>query len=174
MVFLQAYSIRLKQKICGYYYPEMERERILYLHRRIRHKRKAFKMRLKEMNASMKKEQRVNEELAASSKVVKILPFTKRFFKGELKNCLNCGSNEDEALKFLSCPICGADYCETCYEDLKQVCALCENRDKDTETEMNKEFGGANEVQFTQEEKNVFRPNMYTTDNEEGSVYPAK
>ncbi|XP_033745771.1 DC-STAMP domain-containing protein 2-like [Pecten maximus] len=122
-VLSQSYSLRLRRKICAYYYPEQEQERTVYLHRKIRHDRKTHQLQLKQHLRSMKKERRMTKKSDNKG------PFAGRFGKKkpESRTCLNCGSNEGEYLKIVTCtnPTCSADYCETCMNEIGEKCHLC-------------------------------------------------
>ncbi|OWF55803.1 DC-STAMP domain-containing protein 2-like [Mizuhopecten yessoensis] len=122
-VLSQSYSLRLKRKICAYYYPEQEVERTVYLHRKIRHDRKTHQLQLKQHLRSMKKEKRMSKKYDSK------IPFADRFRKKklELRTCLNCGSNEGKNLKMVTCSnaTCSADYCETCMVEMGEKCHLC-------------------------------------------------
>jgi len=52
--FLEAYGLRLRRVICAYYYPEQEKDRIAYLHRKIRHNRKAQQLKVESYRKIMK------------------------------------------------------------------------------------------------------------------------
>lgn len=121
-VLTQSYSLRLRRKICAYYYPEQEQERMVYLHKKIRHDRKTHQLQLKQHLRSMKKERRMTKKSDGKS------PFG-RFGKKKIESrtCLNCGSNEGPHLKIVTCtnPTCSADYCETCMNEIGEKCHLC-------------------------------------------------
>ncbi|XP_060080961.1 LOW QUALITY PROTEIN: DC-STAMP domain-containing protein 2-like [Ylistrum balloti] len=122
-VLSQSYSLRLRRKICAYYYPEQEVERTIYLHRKIRHDRKTHQLQLKQHLRSMKKERRMTQKSNSKTPFAGI--FGKK--KTESRICLNCGSNEGPNLKIVTCtnPTCSADYCETCMQEIGEKCHLC-------------------------------------------------
>lgn len=123
-VLLQSYGLRLRRKICSYYYPEQEHARMLFLHKKIRHDRKTHQRQLKQHMRSIKKEKEMKQKEKSESK----LPFANKFAKKQdVKMCLNCGTNSGGTLQFVTCSdtTCEADYCENCINELGEKCTIC-------------------------------------------------
>ncbi|XP_052806782.1 DC-STAMP domain-containing protein 2-like [Mya arenaria] len=133
-VILQGYGLRLRRKISAYYYPEQERARLDYLHKKIRHKRVGFLRFIRQQVLSTHKESQVKEKLRLSTWLMFKIPFLAKILpQREKLECLSCEQTEGSfsSVKLRKCKgesggmDCDAVYCEECWKALGDNCPLC-------------------------------------------------
>ena len=133
-VVLRGYGMRLRRKIAAYYYPEQERMRLEYLHKKIRHKRIGFLKFLRHQIQSAQKENDVKQRFRISAWLAFKFPALERFFPSHDKvECTSCEQKESsfQGIVLTKCPgqtggmPCDAVYCQECKSALNNVCPLC-------------------------------------------------
>jgi len=135
LVVLQGYGLRLRRKICAYFFPEQEFARLDYLHKKIRHKRVGFLKFLRQQILSSHKEAQVKENLRFSTLLKTKCPAIACLFPEKEKlECTSCEQSENSFnhVRVTKCSghsggmRCDAAYCQQCWTMLAESCPLCQ------------------------------------------------
>nr|XP_039249116.1 DC-STAMP domain-containing protein 2-like isoform X1 [Styela clava] len=140
LVYIQAYMLRLRRYIMAKYYPVRERNRIMYLRRKILNNRgignvEDLKRTLRDASDTIetnqaKKRKTLYQRLIMWSNRRGIKGKLARLLTGRDKHrctlCMFSGSRNDDDL-FTKCqrPGCSIEYCKPCFEDLHRICPSC-------------------------------------------------
>lgn len=134
-VGLEGYGIRLRRKICAFFYPEQEMARLDYLHKKIRHKRVGFLKFLRQQILSSHKEAQVKEKLRLSTWLAARFPFIASLLPKKTNlECTSCEQSENSFnhIRVTKCTGssggvgCDAAYCQECWTMLGSGCPLCQ------------------------------------------------
>lgn len=120
LVLTEAYLLRLRHIICGYYYPERERERIAWLYTHILRRRG----RVHELGGHERGAGGDQEGLLL--RLMARLPLLRRLLSSCYKTCVSCGATlaaRDPRLAL--CDSCGATYCQLCHQGASNRCVVC-------------------------------------------------
>ncbi|XP_030768206.1 protein sneaky [Sitophilus oryzae] len=131
MLWVQAYTNRLRRLICAYFFRKREKKRILFLYNETLKRRKGF-FRFMKKNVERKARERRLEENYNAFQVLRI-KYPKqcdwlRFFKCARKKCLVCEDPEPRKLSnFIECmnDMCHFVYCMECWNDMGRECLVC-------------------------------------------------
>ena len=126
-IILQSYGSRAMRKIAAYFYPRQEKERIIYLHKKILFKRQGRQKFMFRQMRSRRKERDASNRRAISRKIANRVPAMTSVLKVNQRTCLSCEEKETADSKFHTCPNadCFADYCKECIQDMDNVCVIC-------------------------------------------------
>ena len=126
-IIVQSYGSRAMRKIAAYFYPRQEKERIIYLHKKILFKRQGRKKFQFQHMRTRRKERDASNRLAISRKIANKVPAMTSVLKVDQRTCLSCEEKETDGPPFYTCPNvdCYADYCEECFQDMNNVCVIC-------------------------------------------------
>lgn len=129
LMFMQAYGLRLRRKIAAHYYPEVEFDRIQYLHAKMIIKRKTLLDWIAHMLTSRKKEKDISERMTFSSWFYYSCPFLASMFDCQPTKtiCLNCDRESDGLMRYHLCKTKGCDaiYCAPCFKEMNETCQVC-------------------------------------------------
>ncbi|CAG2185148.1 unnamed protein product [Mytilus edulis] len=126
LVLLQAYGARYNRKICAFYYPEQEKERIAFLQKKILYNRKGRHTFIKQHVTSLKKQKIAEQKMSVKQMLSAICPCFK-VEKTDLKFCMNCGANQRSSCTLQACKNmdCDGTYCLECFYDFERICPIC-------------------------------------------------
>ncbi|CAC5368699.1 unnamed protein product [Mytilus coruscus] len=126
LVFMQAYGARYNRKICAFYYPEQEKERIVFLQKKILYNRKRRDTFIKQHVNSLKKQKIAEQRMSVKQMLSAICPCFK-VEQTDLKFCMNCGANQGSSHTLQECKKtnCAATYCSECFNDFGHTCPIC-------------------------------------------------
>ncbi|XP_071181946.1 DC-STAMP domain-containing protein 2-like [Mytilus edulis] len=126
LVLLQAYGARCNRKICAFYYPEQEKERITFLQKKILYNRKGRHTFIKQHVTSIKNQKIAEQRMSVKQMLSAICPCFK-VEKTDLKFCMNCGANQGSSHTLQKCKNtnCTSTYCSECFNDCGHTCPIC-------------------------------------------------
>ncbi|XP_069133708.1 DC-STAMP domain-containing protein 2-like [Argopecten irradians] len=124
-VFTQAYGTRMHTKIAGYFYPDQEFERIMYLHEQITLKRKSKLLWFAKNLMSRRKRNAVISRFSFQMLFSNHCPDNCRP-KSET-TCLGCKDVFNGVAEFHICqtPGCDGVYCMDCLQEMGGKCTVC-------------------------------------------------
>ncbi|XP_069131597.1 DC-STAMP domain-containing protein 2-like [Argopecten irradians] len=132
MMFMQAYGLRIRRKVAAHYYPEVEFDRIQYLHSKIRIKRRTLIGWIAHFLTSRRKEKDVSERMTLGSWFYYSCPYMASVFdcKPAKTICLNCDRESDGLMKFNICQTKGCEsvYCSPCFKEMDERCPVCNKK----------------------------------------------
>ncbi|XP_033753289.1 DC-STAMP domain-containing protein 2-like [Pecten maximus] len=132
MMFMQAYGLRIRRKVAAHFYPEVEFDRIQYLHSKIRIKRRTLVGWIAHLLTSRRKEKDVSERMTLGSWFYYTCPFMASMCDCQPAKtiCLNCDRESDGLLKFHICQTKGCDsvYCTPCFREMNEICQVCKKK----------------------------------------------
>ncbi|XP_071942429.1 DC-STAMP domain-containing protein 2-like [Antedon mediterranea] len=133
MVVTEAYGLRLRRVVTSWYYPQRERQRVVWLYNSILKKRGGFlKYLRKQMKAKFDPTADI-EKISIVDRIAARSKFWRKIFKfmglKSKKYCVGCakpGKKKDKK-NFRHCdnPNCKSCYCLECMADLNNMCLLC-------------------------------------------------
>lgn len=123
-VLLQAYGKRFNRKICAYYYPEQEEDRIAFLHKKILFNRKKKQTFITQHIRSLQFQKEAEKRMSMRNI---ISPWLQSRKTGADLFCMNCGDNQSSSTQILGCknPTCKATFCRECLNDFNHTCPIC-------------------------------------------------
>ncbi|XP_063397920.1 DC-STAMP domain-containing protein 2-like [Mytilus trossulus] len=126
LVLLQAYGARYNRKICAFYYPEQEMERITFLQKKILYNRKGRHTFIKQHVTSMKNQKVAEQRMSVKQLLSAICPCFE-VEKTDLKFCMYCGANQGSSHTLQECKNtnCKSTYCSECFNDCGHSCPIC-------------------------------------------------
>ncbi|XP_052064076.1 DC-STAMP domain-containing protein 2-like [Mytilus californianus] len=126
LVFMQAYGARYNRKICAFYYPEQEKERIVFLQKQILYNRKRRHTFIKQHVTSIKKQKIAEQRMSVKQTLSAICPCFK-VEQTDLEFCMNCGANQGSSHTLKACKNtnCSSTYCSECFDDFGHTCPIC-------------------------------------------------
>ena len=128
-VLSQAYCLRFRHAIVAFFYPDRNSERIQFLYNKLVSKRKKSKFSIR---FGFIFRQAENAEVSGLIKdsdgvVKKRLVNVARKFGMYRRKCLACGLAENSEFKNCSnTPACSSIFCPICFDDINNVCIVCE------------------------------------------------
>ena len=126
-IIVQSYGSRAMRRIAAYFYPRQEKERIVFLHKKILFKRMGRQKFQSQHMRTRKRARDASTKRAISRKIASRVPAMTSVLKVNQRQCLNCDDKEADDSRFRTCPNigCSADYCDECFHDMDSVCVLC-------------------------------------------------
>ncbi|CAC5368704.1 unnamed protein product [Mytilus coruscus] len=123
---MQAYGARYNRKICAFYYPEQEKERIVFLQKQILYNRKRRHTFIKQHVTSIKKQKIAEQRMSIKQTLSAICPCFK-VEQTDLEFCMNCGANQGSSHTLQACKNtnCTSTYCSECFDDFGHTCPIC-------------------------------------------------
>ncbi|XP_022253866.1 DC-STAMP domain-containing protein 1-like [Limulus polyphemus] len=134
LFFMEAYGIRLRSRICGFFYPKRSKKRILFLYNEWLKRRHSY---LHYMKHKIRKAAR--RKLLSPikptflDKLFKNKPFVAKLFTLFVpsdRKCLLCEDPQKADFHFCENKKCNFCYCKQCWSELKQ-CYACNAKDYD-------------------------------------------
>ncbi|ESO89720.1 hypothetical protein LOTGIDRAFT_234123 [Lottia gigantea] len=128
LLYLQAYGLRLRRVIGGFFYRKREKRRTLYLYNDMLKKRKGF---LKMMRHRVRKQVKAQVLKRNTSIVVSLKKeFPKlccwlKLVSSSKDVCLICEDKEGSGYHKCTTPNCNFGYCGDCWEDIQEICYAC-------------------------------------------------
>ncbi|XP_018322438.2 DC-STAMP domain-containing protein 2-like [Agrilus planipennis] len=132
---LEPYGLRMRHCVMCYYHPLRAKERAVWLFNHILSARRSFlkfarrQLRRKVMGDKNLRKQSFKQFLV--SRLIDRCPFMKNFLKiKNVESCLLCEEMlQSEPSTAVKCqtPGCPGVYCRLCYNDLKNVCTICQD-----------------------------------------------
>ncbi|XP_001494537.2 E3 ubiquitin-protein ligase DCST1 isoform X2 [Equus caballus] len=126
LCLLQAFGYRLRRVIAAFYFPKREKKRILFLYNDLLRKRAAFTQLRRAAILRRARQQRTPRH-----RLVDILhrrcPFLRRWLR---RRCVVCQAPERPESYVCPTPDCGAVYCRSCWDDMRQRCPVCTPREE--------------------------------------------
>lgn len=147
MLFLAAYTQRLRRLVCSFFYRKREKRRILYLYNEtLRRRMGYFRFMINKVKAQVRAhllERDMDPWIAMRLRLPNIFNWLNYFSFARLK-CLICGEAEPRKnSKFRRCetPGCLFIHCPECWRDVGGICFACaELTDSDSDYETQAEF----------------------------------
>lgn len=131
-VILEAYCLRLRQVVCGYFYTHRAKERTYWQYFNLLLRRGSF---LKFMRRTTRRNYRSffdKKKISWTTRMASRFPMFQRILKAlgmDTKFCIGCTieGDIDDRSNFEHCENegCGAVYCLDCYYDLHNICTVC-------------------------------------------------
>ncbi|ELW62435.1 DC-STAMP domain-containing protein 1 [Tupaia chinensis] len=122
----QAFGYRLRRVIAAFYFPKREKKRVLFLYNELLRKRAAF-TRLRRATIV----RRARQQRAPRHHLVDTLhrrcPLLRRWLR---RHCVVCQAPETSESYVCPTPDCGAVYCSSCWDDMRQRCPVCTPREE--------------------------------------------
>lgn len=135
MIWLQAYTQRLRRVICAYFYRKREKRRVLFLYNESLKRRIGFFRHMKKKVKKMAREQRLEENLNICAVLRVRYPdrcSCLNFFAMARRRCVICGDPEPRKKSnipgdFEDCktPTCYFVHCAECWNDVGKQCFVC-------------------------------------------------
>lgn len=152
MIWLQAYTQRLRHVICAYFYRKREKKRILFLYNETIKRRIGFFRYMKKKVKKMAREQKLAENLNLCA--VLRIRYPDRcsclhYFAMARRKCVICSEPEPRKKKdipndFEDCitPTCYFVHCAECWNDMGKQCLVCaeDSSPEDSEEESDEGF----------------------------------
>jgi E3 ubiquitin-protein ligase DCST1 len=119
---------RIRRKICAFYYPKREKQRIVHLYNKL------LVARIQYRESTRKNLQDLVEELRRNKEIGFKWPFFKRFpflklskFVHRPRKCCFCDKRETKDLKLNKCAGCNNDlnFCSSCWKENDSKCVFC-------------------------------------------------
>ncbi|KAH0566703.1 protein sneaky-like [Cotesia glomerata] len=141
LVFIDGYIKRLRSKMCSFFYPKREEQRIVYLYndalRRRSHFNRFKRSRIRVLVREQLLERSVDVWFVLRNDYPRWFGWL-RFFAFARPRCLLC--NETEPRKksnFHKCetPSCPFYYCKDCWKDIEEICYACTPDNFDSQDE---------------------------------------
>ena len=123
-ILLKAYTLRLRNRIVSYFYPERQKARIVHLYNVILNQRARMPKLLQHRAKITNREKVLLENISVCHKLSKQCPPC-RVFLSESSRCLVCSVLEDQSFRDCDTEQCNGVYCSDCFDDLGRVCPLC-------------------------------------------------
>ncbi|KAG5678517.1 hypothetical protein PVAND_008184 [Polypedilum vanderplanki] len=163
LLFCEPYALRLKHVIMHYYYPEMSKDRSIWLYNEILRKRTSFLkyIRRQAKNKIFGKDSLIKEEKTfiqlVRSKLNRFPILTKIIGQNESLSCVLCGREEKDDLIRCETSACTGIFCFECYNDVKKLCPMCncflENEsENESSLAMVENFNSSDEEYITNED----------------------
>jgi E3 ubiquitin-protein ligase DCST1 len=119
---------RMRRKICAFYYPKREKQRIVHLYNKLLVTRLQYKDSAKKNLQDIVATQRRNKEIVLKGQFFNRFPnlrFGKFFHR--TRTCCLCDVRETEECKLLKCVGCNNDlnFCRSCWKENDSKCILC-------------------------------------------------
>ncbi|XP_015123497.1 protein sneaky [Diachasma alloeum] len=146
MLFVAAYTQRLRRLICSFFYRKREKRRVLYLYNETLRRRLGYfrfmKIRVRTLVRASLLEKDMDPWVALRLRSPTLCGWLKFFAFARLK-CLICGEPEGRKATFRRCetPGCEFIHCWECWRDVGEVCLAClpgetdDEEDYDTQVE---------------------------------------
>ncbi len=134
-IFTEAYGLRLRHIVAGFFYPNRIPVRAVWLYNNILCQRGDFvqfmRRQLKRKAFGDQSEEQISvlDRICAQYPIIRII--CKLFgIYTDSEHCLSCGKKEKEDDKntdnFIRCPNnCKGVYCANCFSDINNICTLC-------------------------------------------------
>lgn len=129
-ILLEHIPKRVRRKICAFYYPKREKQRIVHLYNKLLVARIQYmdsaRKNLKELNEELRR----NREFGVKVSFLNKFPFLKRAITKLVlrpKKCCFCNAQEKKDRKLVKCVDCDNDlyFCSTCWKENDFKCVLC-------------------------------------------------
>ncbi|XP_077306951.1 E3 ubiquitin-protein ligase DCST1-like [Lithobates pipiens] len=126
--FLQVYLNRLRRVIASYYYPEREKERIVFLYNEQLQKRAIYAEAKRKQIQNKVRMKQINRKTKMGAFTNSLTKWTKRFIR---RRCLVCDRSETKKSVVCPTPDCETVYCRLCWRDMRKICFACKPHDDD-------------------------------------------
>ncbi|CAH1156015.1 unnamed protein product [Phaedon cochleariae] len=138
MLFVQAYTQRLRRLICAYFYRKREKKRVLFLYNETLKRRKGFFRFMRKKVKRLVQEHRLKEDFSGFAilrmNYPKVCDWLK-IFACARRDCLICQEPEPRKRSdFVECPneFCHFVYCAECWKDMGRICLACQTETEET------------------------------------------
>ncbi|KAL8604455.1 hypothetical protein ACOMHN_042284 [Nucella lapillus] len=134
LAIFEAYGLRLRRAVAACYYPKRERQRAVWLYNQILFKRVSFfRFASRQIRRQVKDDKEI-QRMSIKGRIARQFPSMERLMSWcgyKFKHCIVCaleGKPEDMD-NFTHCTNygCTAVYCNTCFDDMGNMCTLCMN-----------------------------------------------
>lgn len=129
VVLLQSYVLRLRSKICDYFYPDMVDIRAKHLYYKILHDRHSFGRHIRRKIQLRAEAKRLTRRISCLNMVYHILPAGLQWVcqKLSVRRCMICDSVTYYKTVVCKEGVCQAHYCYECFVDAGQQCLTCKS-----------------------------------------------
>ncbi|XP_076329310.1 E3 ubiquitin-protein ligase DCST1-like isoform X2 [Tachypleus tridentatus] len=138
LFFIEAYGIRMRSRICGFFYPKRSKKRILFLYNEWLKRRHSY---LHYMKQKIRKAARRNRLTSFKptflDKLQRKKPFLAKLFTLFVpsgRKCLLCEEPEKADFHFCENKKCDFCYCRQCWDEIK--CYACNTKDYDNGSDL--------------------------------------
>ncbi|XP_046805994.1 protein sneaky isoform X2 [Lucilia cuprina] len=128
LIYQSSRFLRMRRKICGYFYRKHEKKRILYLYNCLLKQRRT----LRETLIREAKYNFANRQIRLRANLFLVLRLNwPRYFNWLIKfhigrrKCVICGELEDSKFVFCRNAACKVSYCNDCFDDIGNTCWIC-------------------------------------------------
>ncbi|XP_064644658.1 protein sneaky-like [Lineus longissimus] len=131
LMLVQAFGLRLRRVVAGFFYPKREKKRVLFLYNEMLKKRRGYVHHMRSMVKSLAKENKLSMQtglLMSWRHTFPRLCGCLRVLGLGKKQCLICKEPENKDFYFCETKGCNFVYCKECWEDLKVGWFLAEAR----------------------------------------------
>ncbi|XP_066589961.1 protein sneaky [Prorops nasuta] len=129
LLFVTAYTQRLRRGICSFFYRKREKRRVLYLYNETLRRRLGYVKFIRGKIQALVRTQRLKYELdpwvALRERFPGVCGWLK-FFACARRRCVVCEEVEPRvAPQFRECPTCPFVHCNECWRDIGKICYVC-------------------------------------------------
>jgi E3 ubiquitin-protein ligase DCST1 len=119
---------RMRRKICAFYYPKREKQRVVHLYNKLLVSRLQYKDMAKKNLQDMVAEQQRNKKIEFMGQFFNWVSFLRigKFFH-HARICCLCDVRETDDCKLLKCAGCNnnLNFCRSCWKENNSNCILC-------------------------------------------------
>ncbi|XP_073990974.1 uncharacterized protein isoform X2 [Rhodnius prolixus] len=135
LAILEPYGLRLRHYVMSYYYPQIARQRAVWLYNHILRSRGSFikfarRQLRRKFNKGVAAYGEGIEKVGLMDRLRALCPIMRRICPGSTSNfCILCGTPTSPNNPVINCPSpgCPGKYCGQCYTTLNQICTLCKS-----------------------------------------------
>ncbi|XP_027776828.2 E3 ubiquitin-protein ligase DCST1 isoform X2 [Marmota flaviventris] len=122
----QAFGYRLRRVIAAFYFPKREKKRVLFLYNDLLRKRAAFTKLRRALIIRRAQQQRGPRHHLVDT-LHHRCPLLRRWLR---RRCVVCQAPETPESYVCPTPECDAVYCQSCWNDMKNLCPVCTPREE--------------------------------------------
>ncbi|XP_053462849.1 E3 ubiquitin-protein ligase DCST1 [Nycticebus coucang] len=126
LCLLQAFGYRLRRVIAAFFFPKREKKRILFLYNDLLKKRAAF-TKLRRAAIVRRARQQKTQRPPLADVLYRHCPLLRPWLR---PRCVVCLEPETPESRMCETPDCGAIYCPSCWDDMRQRCPACTPREE--------------------------------------------